>query len=390
MEPKTLSASAIHVAELCMDRYEAEYLDRGRGIAHSAATLGSTVHLALEWFVTAVYLKKEHVSDGKLLQDLFRMAYMQTFGSADFDTEDYADGVEMLNAWLERTDFSDRTVLSCEVKTNFPIPTAIGDIPFNYIWDRCDQTGETEFTVVDYKTSRWNVRPEDLKKKIQVRSYGLAAQIQFPQATRIRVELDMLRHNSTVGVYLTRDDNIATWKFLKEKAKQIVEAPPGLSEPTLNQECRFCVKKAACPALQKNISVGGIFGVTIEKAIDIRAQLEFQKAAVTSAINELDEMILSTAKSEDRDHYESEENNLDIGVRITRGIDAERVEMVLGPEKMKKYGSTKITLGVVDKLLKANNNEITDDQKRQLKGLIFKSAGEPSVKVSPKNPIDED
>lgn len=376
----------MHVAELCMSRYEAEYLGRGRGVAHSAATLGTTVHLALELFVQGAYLEKKFAADLAILRDIFKMAYMQTFGSADTDTEDFVDGMQMIEDWFKRTSFDGRTVLSCEVKTSFPVPTPIGEIPFNYIWDRCDQTGETEFTVVDYKTSRWSVRPEDLKKKIQVRSYGLAAQIQFPQATRIRVELDMLRHGGPVGVYLTRDDNIATWNFIKAKAKQIVET--GIGEETLNPECRFCVKKSSCEVLKKNIAVGGIFGKSVSEVIDLRAKLAFQKSAVEAAINELDDMILSTAKGEDMDHYESEENVLDITVTGRRAIDSDLAANVLGPDMMRKYGTTKLTLTVVDKLLKGN--EITDKQKSQLKGLIYKGYGEPKVKVEPKNPIDDD
>lgn len=380
----------MNVAELCMARYKAESIDYSKGMGGAAASLGTSVHGALEMYVKSVYIAKTHVASLELLLDLFKMSYMTTFNTADLDTEDYSDGVAMLKAWFKRTDFTDRTVISAEVKTNFPINTSIGAIPFNYIWDRFDQVGDTEFEVIDYKTNRWGINPGDLKKKIQARAYGLAAQIQQPEATKIWVKFDMLRHDGPVGIVFSREENAATWKFLKTKAQQIIDTPEDEVRETLNPECLFCVRKQACGALRKNIASGGVFSIAMnpEVAVDQRTMLDNQLKAVASAIRELDEIILREAKEADLFEFESELNTLTIGVSSQRAIDADFVERVIGEPLFKKYGGKSFTIGNVEKLLKGN--EIDEPTKKQLRGLIYKKAGEPRVKVAPKAAIGED
>ena len=387
MEPKSLSASALQVYEACPARYQAEYIHRARGPANSAATLGTTVHAALELYVQAM-LRNEN-PDQKYLLDMFRMQYLINFATSDIDTEEYRDGVKMLIDWHDRTDWEGVVVLSCEVKESFPIPTSIGEIPYNYIWDRHDQIGETEFKVVDYKTNRWGINPQDLKKKIQARCYGLAAQIKHPEASRIWVEFDMLRHGGPVGIVFTREENAATWRWIKEKAEEIIKTPDEEVEESLNPECLFCVRKQDCTALTLNIGVGGIFKIAgSDEAVDRRAMLEWQSKAVTSAIKELDAIILSEARESDVMDFESDLNRISITASSRRSADAEMIEKVIGDELFDLYGGRSFTMENVDKLLKGN--QLDASQKAQLRGLVYMKKGEPRVKVEPKNPIDGD
>jgi hypothetical protein len=139
MKPRTLSASAIGVAEKCLLRYKAEQIDRVPDIDKDAARAGSAVHGALELFVTMVYINKTHQRELKLLIELYGMSFLKTFGYLDHTSEIYVEGVEMLDKWYERDHLANRQVLSCEIKKSFPIKTSIGDIPFNYILDRFDK-----------------------------------------------------------------------------------------------------------------------------------------------------------------------------------------------------------------------------------------------------------
>lgn len=389
MEPKSFSATSIQTAELCMSRYAAEHISYARGIGNTAANLGTAVHGALELFVKTVYLNKTEKASMSYLHELFRMQYMTVFSTGDTDTEEFNDGADMLFRWYGRTVpyLETTTVLSAEQKLNFPIKTPIGEKPFNYIYDRLDQIDENVYKIVDYKTNRFGVRPEDLKKRIQVRAYGLAAQITYPNAERIFVELDMLRHDGPVGVVITREDNIATWKFLKEKARQIVNTKVDDAMETLNPECRFCVRKQSCSALRKNINVGGIVGVgTAQDLVDARAALEYQKSAVEASIKELDELIITEAKQTDVLSWESADNVMEIGSSGRRSADTERVQQVLGPELSNKYCRQSITMDTINKLLKGT--ELTPEQKRDLKSMIFVKRGEARVSVKPRNPID--
>lgn len=390
MIPKSLSASSMDVAELCMARWEAEYFNRGRGISNDAASLGTAVHGALEMYVTKCIIASEFPATEKQLLEFFKMSYMATFGTANFDGEDYSDGVGMLKAWHKRTDFSTFEVRSCEVKESFLLKTTAGPIPFNYIWDRFDYLGNGEWRVVDYKTNRWRLSPDQLKKKVQARAYGVAAAIKLKseQPSKIWVEFDMLRHEGPIGILFTREDNAAMWKFMQDTAERIIDTPEGKAEETLNQACNFCVRKTTCEALRKNIKVGGVFshGTDINALVDLRAELENQAKAVNAAIAELDSIILPTAREQELFMFESELNEMTITVSAYRNIDPDRAALVIGDDLMSKYGNRKLTMGAVDKMLKGN--ELTEEQKKQLRSLIYKNPGEPKVKVTPKNVID--
>lgn len=392
MEPKSLSATALHVAELCPARFKAEHIDRSKGFGGVAASLGTAVHGALEMFVKRTQIDKVEQSSKKLLLDLFKLSYIETFNTHDTDTVEYMEGYKMMEDWFARTDFSGIRVISCEIKDNFPVPTSIGDIPFNYIWDRFDDIGNGEFKVVDYKSNRWGITPSDLKKKIQARAYAVAAAIQLKregiEAKRIWVEFDLLRHGP-VGIVFSRQENAVTWRYIKESAQAIIDTPDDKVEERLNNECLFCVRKASCDALKKNILVGGIHSIgSIEEAVDLRAQLEWQKKGLESLVQDLDKKILTEARERDLEEYESDLNRLRITVSSQRAVDAEMVEMAIGKDLFEKYGSASITMAAVDKLLKGK--ELDAQQKSQLRSLIYQKKGEPRVKVEARNPIDED
>lgn len=386
MIPKSFSASALQVAESCPARYHSEYILKAERPANTAASLGTAVHWALEMYVKAVYISKEKPPSLKALLALFRIAFANEFGTFDTDSNDYKDGVDMLERWYGRTTatLAARTVISCEVKTNFMIKTSVGEIPFNYIWDRFDQISEDEFEVVDYKSIRFGFGPEELKNKIQARCYGLAAQIQRPEAKRIWVRFDLLRHES-VAVVFTRDQNIATWEYLKSSAERILETSADDLLETLNPECKWCVRKLACKALTSHIEGGGLLDVGPEM-FDLRAQVEYQRKGLDALARELDEVILRQAEAEDAVEFSTDQNRLTIGWSSRRTVDPERVLMVVGHELFEKYDGPLMNYTTFNKLLK--DRALTPDQLGQLKGLVYVKRGEPTVKVAPKNPID--
>jgi hypothetical protein len=389
MIPKSLSASAVQVAESCMSRYHAENILRAERPPNRAASLGTVVHTALEWYVRAVYIDKTKPPSLDTLLNLFKMHFAVEFETFDTDSEEYKDGVDMLQRWYGRTTrtLEEREVISCEVKTNFNIPTSAGDIPFNYIWDRFDKLpGDEEYEVVDYKSVRFAFGPEELKNKIQARCYSLAARIQRPTAKRIWVRFDLLRHDS-VAVVFTRDQDIATWEYLKSTAERIIATSDTELTETLNAECKWCVRKVACATLQSHIGGGGVLGVGTE-LFDQRAEVDYKLKALAQLARELDEIILRQAEDEDTTEFETPNNRITIGWSQRRTVDPERVLLVVGPELFNKYDGPLMNYTTFNRLLK--DRAVTADMKERLKGLVYSRRGEPTVRVAPRNPIDGD
>ncbi len=365
-----------------MARYNAENIEYARGESNIAALEGTALHAALEMYVKRVYLDKVEQPALELLENYYKIGYTVTFGSSDFTTAEFKTGLKLLKAWFAREDFSTFEVLSCEIKESFAIPVLIDgakeEIPFNYIWDRHDKIAPGIYRVVDYKSNRAGLSPDELRKKLQARCYALAAQIKHKDATEIWVEFDMLRHDGRVGTVFTREDNVATWRFIKAEAQRIIDTDGGkpLAE-TINPDCGFCVRKTTCKTLLKNIAVGGVFSLDPAQRVDTRAALSNQKKAVEAALKELDKVILAEAQETDVLEFEGAQYKQIITTRAMRVVDPDMAFQVIGPELARRYGGSKITMGAVDTLLEGD--EITDSQKAQLRSLITRTTGSPYV-----------
>jgi hypothetical protein len=399
MIPASISATALQVAQACPARFHAENVLKSKGMGTAAASTGTAVHGALEMFVQKCYIEKTEEPSLKLIKEFYALSYAQTFGSFDNSTVEFADGFDLVTKWFKRTDLSEiHRIISVETKKNFPVPTSVGPIPFNYVWDRFDEVRPGVFKVVDYKTNRWNVSRDQLKKKIQARAYGLACAIELKAAgieyEKIWVEFDMLRHEP-VGLVFTHEDNKAFWQFLLDTMEWIISIPdtddqgnPIPIPERLNPECLFCVRKASCGALKKNLIVGGINSLSFEEAIDLRAQVNAQMSGLNSLANDLDNKINAHAKALDLEGAETQDNLLTFTISSRRQVDGDRAELILGPRLFEKYGAKTMTIKQFDALMKSN--EITADQKAQLRSIVYTAKGDPKPKIEPKNPIDDD
>ena len=386
MKLESLSATALHVSELCLSRYQTEHLHKiPRSGIHRAASIGSTVHLALERFVDAACIKKTtDWSDEDFLRTCGEVAYHETFHSADTTTEDFKECWELVQRWYARTDLSNTHVLSVEEKRNFLVPTSIGKIPFNYIWDRCDQLDDHVYEVVDYKTSRWNVGVNDLETKLQARAYALACRIEHPDAEKIWVTFDMLRHTS-VGLEFTRDDAVAFWAQLKRTAQKIVDTPDDNVPETLNPECRWCAKLARCKEVRKNHMLGGIHSLTLDEMARAKYEIDNQLKALEVLSEQLEEQL--SLEAERRDEFEMELDGLKVGFSVPsrRRANHPAIAAILGPDLSREMG--RFTLGQLDDLLESGR--LSYDQVRQVKAQITQYHLDPKIKIKAPAPLTE-
>jgi hypothetical protein len=407
MIPRTLSASSLQVWELCPDRWTAEYHHRAPQEGGTAAMVGTSVHGGLERFVEAVYINREY--DGLTrpkLKDLlimfYQMSYVETFNSADYETPEYKDGFNLSMAWFQRTDLSGRTVLSVENKETIFVPynhpEGVGhrcdicagvetlvagqcQVPFNYIMDRLDQTGENEYEVVDYKTIRAPLQPSELQTKLQARAYALAVQIKYPNAAKIKVTFDLLRHEQ-VGMWFTRDDNIAFWRFLCATLQAIVNTDEGDVKPNINAECGYCVKKFTCPLVLSNIDNGGKHALSLdEKAImvlKLKEQLKAQKLIVEA----LEEDLMLHAYKSEQTEWTTEDGNtsVEITAQRRREFQPAQAAQIMGPELFSQMGN--MTLGNLEKII--GDESLDPAMRAQLKSLIGYTTGSVGVRIKSK------
>lgn len=379
MIPRTLSASSILVSEGCMERWKVEYNDRAPRTSGTAANVGTSCHYALEKFVELVYIKKQAKwEDVSILKAFYDIGYTETFGNSDFESPEYADGAKLVADWYDRNkDGLKDTVLSTEVKKTFDIKTSIGVIPFTYILDRADQIGPNEYAVVDYKTLRGIVNSDDLKRKIQPRAYALATQIEFPNAEKIWVSFDMLRHEGPVGAVFTKEENAATYRYLQRAAERIIAADAAKVRATINDECKWCLKKTTCETLQKSADAGSVHALDLNSLLARKVEVTNALSALKYAQEELDKEIVKEAEVRDAFEFTEGEYEVKITSRSTRKPNSAAIAHIVGPELVEEYGN--FTMTNVTKMLKVA--ELSDQQRAQINQHIDKTWSEPTPKV---------
>lgn len=395
MIPKTLSASSLQVWTLCPDRWVAEYLNRAPSFSNSAADVGTAFHGGAELFVKALFVDKTHdpatmtrKQQKELLITFYQMSYIQTFGTADMETEEYKDGFQLTMRWFERTDLTTKPmkgVESTELKETITVPFnhpdgTVHQLNFNYIMDRVDQIEDTVWEVVDYKTIRVPLQPEDLENKIQARAYALAIQIKHPEATRVIVTFDQIRHEP-ISLEFTRDDNIAFWRFLTEETQRIIDTAESDARPRLNPECGFCVKKFTCPLMQRNIAAGGIHALSVDESIDLVAKLKAQIKANERIVSDLEDIVFRHAAETDTLHWETGDGGyeVEVGVGRRRTFPAHKAAEIMGPELFAQMGS--MTLGNLEKIMK--DESLPKGMRDKLGELIAWTNGNLQLKVKP-------
>ena len=374
LTPLTLSASTVQQFLDCPAMFAARAIDKAPDLSGDPASLGTACHAAMEAWVEHEHHKGVYDNDWAVMKAFYDEAYWRLFT----DGKRYEEGAKLLQKWLARQDWTRRTVLSVEQKLNFMLPTSAGEIKFNYIMDRMDRLDDGAIEVIDYKTISRPIQPEDLKMKVQPRTYGLAAQMLYPDAERIWVTFDMLRFDP-IGIVFTKEENRATYRFLRKTAEAILASDGSLE--TLNEGCRWCIRKTICATLHNHSSHGGTLALT-DPVIAAQRHYDLKNiiGGLNAEANEMEKIALDWMRANDTDAISSD--TLDIGVSVSgrRHMDAQRLAAIVGPDIMSRYDNIKVT--DVDTMLKVET--LTDDQKSRIRQMFTTTYSEPSLKIKPK------
>lgn len=390
MKINSISASGMQNALDCLAKYYAEnVLYTPRTGNTDAADVGTACHGAMEHYVKAVYVDRiDGADDLGILLGFYDNAYEDTFGYLDKSADTYKDGVQMLKRWHERTDLSDVEILSLEKKETIMFKTPQGPKKLNYIIDRVDTFMDGDQKVIrltDYKTIRANLSPEQLRAKPQARMYAMCLAIQYKdiEYDRIDIEFDLLRYEP-VCVSFDREENLATWDWLKSLVRRIDAADESKlsSLETLNPGCGWCVRKATCSALKKNIDGGGIAGMSDNELAAIKEQAEAQAKANKYLIEEVNDILLHQAQTNNEIEWETDDYEIVFKSRRSSVVDNDEIAEILGPEQMARYGKVGVT--DIKKMLKDEESGLSVAQQSRLRSAIKTEFGSPKPTVTRK------
>jgi hypothetical protein len=386
MIPRSVSASSLTNAQLCLALFKATNFERGTGGGSPPAQLGTALHAALEHFTEPDYLVTR-AWEWSRLKEGFVKGWDLAFPGQPPAGPWWEDGLKILDGWYNRRDIAsdilDVEVVSREVKHSFPVPYRIDgvkyEVPFNFIIDRLDRLDDGVYRVVDYKSQRSPLSPSDLHSKIQPRAYALAVQIQYPDAKEIWVQFDFLRYERVATVF-SRADQVETWKHICKQVQRIVDTPDDAVPETLNESCRYCIRRFTCSTFQRNVSAGGIEALSIEQLADLHYRIKGQMDAAKQTIDDIEMALLRHAVEEDQTDFDLQDHKIKVMSKSRRSIDRERISMILGPDLMREYG--RINVGDLDKLYADPRLNVA--QKSLLDTAVTREQGEPTVKVMKK------
>jgi hypothetical protein len=192
------------------------------------------------------------------------------------------------------------------------------------------------------------------------------------------VTYDMLRYDLST-IEITKDEARAKFIEICQIIEDIIATPEGNAPETLNLSCNYCIRKAGCATLRKNVNVGGLFSLDLPGQIDLRTELEMKIKGMQALVKDLDEVIEETLGKDlkmemdtpsSRAYFTTAQNNKIKSIDQTRKI--------VGEEIFSRYGKTTITLDQFKKLLK--DPALTDEQREQLKAQQIKEYGDPKLK----------
>jgi hypothetical protein len=127
--------------------------------------------------------------------------------------------------------------------------------------------------------------------------------------------------------------------------------------------------------------------ITPEAAIQKIALVNHQLKALDRVQEELNAIIVRHAEELDLTEWaQPDGSRVKLSVKGYRGIDSRMAMNILGAQVAQKYGK----IGVAEYDVLMAGDEITDEQKKRLKGLMVKNYSDPSVKVIPSMPMGDE
>src|SRR4029077_8886523 len=158
------------------------------------------------------------------------------------------------------------------------------------------------------------------------------------------------------------------------------------TEETLNDECRWCVRRHNCDTLNAHIEGGGKFTITgVDEALDKRAKLNYAKKAMDAMIGDLDEFLLGQMEHDGITELENDQVRVYIGSTKRRGADGPIVAKIVGPGLYAAYSN--ITMKQLEQLIK--NEDLDPHEVTAIQNAVHTKFGKPGLRVKQKSALDE-
>jgi RecB family exonuclease len=247
--------SKLGAYEDCPRRYRYGYVDRPgppKGPAWAHNSLGASVHTALRgWYVLEPAKRRPEA-----LASLLRATWVsEGYRDEEQERSAFRTALEWLEHYLDGLDPADEPV---GVERVVGVKTAT--LALSGRVDRIDRRGD-ELVIVDYKTGRSGLDPDDARGSQALALYALAAQRVFRRRCR-KVELHHLPSGTVVGHehtdesvqrHLARAEATGRDIVTAERAVAAGADPDAAFPARPGALCGWCDYRRTCPAAQAQV-----------------------------------------------------------------------------------------------------------------------------------------
>lgn len=255
----TVSPTKIRTFRQCPAKYRFEYIEKlGRFYRRPRAgfSFGASLHNVLEQFHTQG--GAEAVTVETLTETLATKWQSQGYQSAEQEELYKAEAVRILEAYYERATevpvVAAATVLYSEKTLNVPLSS---ELVLSGRVDRVDEHQDGALEIVDYKSGREHVEPEDVAGALAMGIYQTLVKYHHPDR-RVFATIVALRTGASASHEQTDDerewltaDCLETAETLKNKDWESVL-------PVLNDHCPDCDYLPHCERYWKRRSVAAL------------------------------------------------------------------------------------------------------------------------------------
>lgn len=321
-----ISYTSIDTYIQCPLKFKFQQIDKIKTPKSKEAVFGTIIHGTLK------FLHNQRTVIPPLEQVLEH--YNNTWNRDVFNDQQeqeiyFEQGQNILKDYYSSNDL--KSIHVVDLETRFEVP--FDDYTLTGIIDRIDKTGENQYEIIDYKTSKSLPSQESIDDNLQLSFYRLGITDRWPNLKfdQVKLSLYFLKHGIKLSTTRTNDQLEAT----KAKVSNIIaNIEAKRFEPIPSKLCDYCGYKNICPIWRHQLLKENL-GIQDQEQLDATLKEFFElKSKVQKDSQRLEELKALVNQYCDQNKIErvfGEEGYITRTLQKRYSYDTEKVKDILQP-----------------------------------------------------------
>lgn len=357
-----VSYSALETFRNCPLKYKLQVIDKLPTPKSVESVFGTLVHSALKFAHEGGFLPP---SESDVLNH-FSLSWNTDIFQNDQVQERMAftRGIKIIQDYFKKNNIQDVKIVALESRFSITIIDQKSQEKhlISGIIDRIDKIeGNTEFEIIDYKTSRKLPSQETVENNWQLLIYLLAFLKRYPQyenqPEKIKLSLYYLNHGVKLSIIKNKQQ-------LKEGVQKILAEIKAIKEsnfpPILSPLCNWCGYQKICPMWKHKYEKEEKINLDEKKLVEEFIDLKEKSKAIKQQLAENQIKILALMKENGMDRLFGEKKIIAKTVKKSYTYDEEKLKSIL-----EKLGVWENVLKINEFKLKKVLESLPEEEKRK-------------------------